>query len=78
MILESDYYNLSLIVIYVTRTAIIPEMTMFDSVKEMERNISWSAKVVRDKSEAGKQYKFSASTLVFEAVIIEKLVAKSR
>jgi len=53
----------SLIVIYVTQTATIPEMTMFDSVKEMERNISWSAKVVRDKSEAGKQFKFSASSV---------------
>jgi len=54
---------ITLIVIYVTQTATIPEMTMFDSVKEMERNISWSAKVVRDKSEAGKQYKFSASSV---------------
>lgn len=53
-------------------------MTMFDSVKEVERNISWSAKLVRDKSEPGKQYKFSVSTPVVGAVIIEELVVKSR
>lgn len=69
---------MTLVVIYVTQAATIAEMTMFDSVKEVERNISWSAKLVRDKSEAGKQYKFSASILVVVVVIIEELVAKSR
>lgn len=71
---------MTLVVIYVTQASTIAEMTMFDSVKEVERNISWSAKLGRDKSEAGKQYKFSAacSILVVVVVIIEELVAKSR
>lgn len=35
-------------------------MIIFDSVKEMERNISWCAKLARDKSVAS-QYKCSVS-----------------